>query len=53
MSDLMKLRHQSALDLQGELSESREATKKAEKALAEMQKELESVRAMFQSSLAQ
>jgi hypothetical protein len=53
MSDLIKLRHQSALDLQGQLSQAKEATKNAEVALAAMQKELDSVRAMYQSSLVQ
>lgn len=53
MSDLVKVRHQSALELQAQLAEANEATKNAEAALAAKQKELESVLAMYQSSLVQ
>jgi hypothetical protein len=47
MSDLVKQRHQSALELQAQLAAANQATKNAEEALAMKQKELDSLRALL------
>jgi hypothetical protein len=53
MSDLVKLRRQSALELQAQLAEANQATENAVMALARKQKELDLFRVMYQSSLVQ
>jgi len=52
MSDLVKLQHQSAVEIQAELTESQQATRRAEAALALKEQELQALHALYAASIA-